>query len=153
MLTPAKDLVKRAVYRRAEEKDLTWINEHYRRLNFEESHFSDEIIWLAVSMGRPFGVGRLIQLDERSFELGGLFVLESFRNLGVERELVKRLLENTKGPLTIYCIPLNGLVAFYEEFEFTPYSGELEKLPQRLKEKFAIGKKARDVDSLLWRPA
>ncbi len=153
MLTPAADLVKRATYRKAIEKDLPWINEHYASVNFEPSKLPGEEIWLAESMGRPIGVGRLIELDSKTSELGGLFVLETFRKYGVSRQLIERLLASVRAkPSAVYCIPLNHLVEYYKGFGFVNFGGSLEMLPERLRAKFKGCGQTHDVKHLLWLP-
>jgi len=153
MLTPVENLVPKLIYRKATEKDLIWINERYETVNFKPSSLDagDEEIWISESMGRPVGVGRLVDMGSGTVEMGGMYVLDRFRGHGIARKLVDLLMDSARARFeTIYCIPVNHLVDFYKGFGFELYSGKVEHLAPKLQEKYHFCETKLKVKQLLW---
>lgn len=136
------DLATRLIYyqntlklRAAEKLEIEWINKCYDEVEFVHSNFENEIIAIAELNGQKVGLGRLVTVDEKHFELGGMYVFEAFRGKGVAKEIVKFLLEHVKPFQTIYCIPFNHLLPFYEQCGFATCSN-LDLVPKELLEKY-----------------
>lgn len=105
--------------RLANPSEIEWINECYEQVRFIPSVFERERIAIAEIQGKKAGLGRLVTVDARHLELGGIYVFEAFRNQGIARKMVTFLLQFAKSHQTIYCIPFEHLIPFYQEFGFT----------------------------------
>ncbi|HEX2580269.1 MAG TPA: GNAT family N-acetyltransferase [Rhabdochlamydiaceae bacterium] len=115
--------------------EIGWINHCYDQVEFVHSNFEHETIAVAEFQGQKAGLGRLVRIDETNLELGGMFVFEEFRGKGIAREIVQFLLSHAKPAQTVYCIPFQHLVPFYEQMGFTPCS-TLESIPSKILEKY-----------------
>lgn len=99
------------------EEELTWVNETYASIDFAPSH-KDHVAIAHIAEHRA-GLGRLVPLAQGGHELGGIYVLPTYRKKGIARELVTFLLNNApSGP--IYCLPFEELQNFYTSFGFKP---------------------------------
>lgn len=121
--------------RLANRSEIKWINECYDKVNFIHSNYDKEIIAIAEYNGQKVGLGRLVTIDDDTFELGGIYVVESFRGKGIAKEVVRFLLNQAKPYQTIYCIPFEHLVPFYQKFGFIQCIN-LEMVPKDLLKKF-----------------
>lgn len=121
--------------RLAKRSELGWINECYDRVEFIHSNFDNEIIAIAELNGQKAGVGRLITIDKETLELGGIYVLESFRNKGMAKELVTFLLKQAKPGQIVYCIPFEHLASFYKKCGFASCAN-LEDVPKDILKKY-----------------
>jgi len=121
--------------RTADKSEIDWINDCYDQVGFVHSHFDHEIIGIAEFNGEKAGLGRLVKIDESNLELGGMYVFESHRGLGIAKEIVKFLLAYVTPSQTVYCIPFEHLVHFYNESGFTKCS-DLESVPSKILEKY-----------------
>lgn len=72
----------------AKASEIDWINQRYDEVEFVHSVFEKEIIAIAEIGAQQAGIGRLVNVTEHDFELGGMYVFEPFRSKGVaERSL------------------------------------------------------------------
>jgi fosfomycin resistance protein FosX len=120
--------------RTAEKSEIEWINRCYDQVEFMHSDFDNEIIAIAEFDGQKAGVGRLVKVDEKHFELGGMYVFEAFRGKGAAKELVKFLLTFVKPLQRVYCIPFEHLLPFYKECGFKNCPN-YELIPQKILDK------------------
>lgn len=112
-------------------EDARWINERYAEVRFLPSDLAHEIVVIAEISGEPAGLGRLVDIDEHSCELGGMLVFERFRGRGVARAVVQELLKHARGR-DVYCIPFAHLEAMYAEAGFA----RTKDAPRDVLEKF-----------------
>ncbi|MBV8519407.1 MAG: GNAT family N-acetyltransferase [Acidobacteria bacterium] len=108
-----------------------WINERYAAVEFIPSDLARETVVVAEIDGAPAGLGRLVPLDDDTYELGGMLVFEAFRGRGIARAIVDELLRRAKGRV-VYCIPFAELESFYAGAGFV----RVDDAPQ-LREKLA----------------
>ena len=128
--------MKNTLYVRfAERSELKWINECYDKVDFVQSKFDNEIIAIAEFDGEKAGVGRLVKIDDQTFELGGIYVSESFRNKGIAKKLVIFLLDYVMPSKTVYCIPFEHLAPFYKKCGFTDCYN-LDLVPKEVVKKY-----------------
>ena len=118
----------------AKKSELDWINACYDEIGFVHSIFDEEIIAIAEVNGQKAGIGRLVTIDEKNLELGGIYVFEDFRNQGVARKIVEFLLNKAPSSRAIYCIPFENLTPFYKQFGFIDCLN-LEHVPKKLLKK------------------
>ncbi|MEW2923298.1 GNAT family N-acetyltransferase [Muricauda sp. ANG21] len=112
-------MIKSENIRVAERDEAIWINSQYAAIGFPESHFDNEYIMIAENGSQKVGLGRLAPIDHNNIELGGIYVLPSFRGGGVAEKLVRALIEtNPYKGRTIWCLPFKNLVGFYKKFGF-----------------------------------
>jgi N-acetylglutamate synthase-like GNAT family acetyltransferase len=121
--------------RKAEKSEIEWINQCYDQINFAPSNFEQEIIAIALLKGQATGLGRLITIDDKNLELGGIYTFEAYRGQGVAREIVEFLLKQASLSQTIYCIPFEHLRPFYQSFGFIPCK-HTEQLPKKILDKY-----------------
>jgi predicted GNAT family N-acyltransferase len=104
--------------RQALKPEIDWINQCYDEVEFVHSSFDNEVIAVAEVEGKKAGIGRLVQVNSTSQELGGMYVFEDFRGIGIAGQIVKFLLERSSPLQTIYCIPFAHLSDFYQKSGF-----------------------------------
>ncbi len=121
--------------RLANRSEAAWVNQCYDQVEFMHSNFDNEIIAIAEIDGQKAGLGRLVTIDEKHLELGGMYVFEAFRGKGIAKELIKFLLAHTNPSQTIYCIPFEHLRHFYVQCGFAVCSHP-ELIPKKLLEKY-----------------
>jgi GNAT superfamily N-acetyltransferase len=103
--------------RRARADEAGWINDRYATVRFVPSDLERDTVLVAEIDGAPAGLGRLIPLEETSFELGGMLVFDEFRGRGVARALIDELLRYAAGR-TVYCLPFAKLEGLYRSAGF-----------------------------------
>lgn len=123
----------------AKKTEIQWINHCYDEVDFIHSNFDKEIIAIGEIDGSRAGIGRLVKIDSDNFELGGMYVFESFRNCGVASAVVDFLLKNAPLSKTIYCIPFEHLLSFYKGFGFAARTN-LDLVPKEVLEKYQLCK-------------
>lgn len=121
--------------RAAERHEIAWINGCYDQVEFMHSHFDSEIIAIAEFNGEKAGLGRLVEVDEKNLELGGMYVFEAFRGKGIAKEIVSFLLTYVKPSQTVYCIPFEHLLDFYKQCGFVNCS-KFESVPKTILDKY-----------------
>ena len=105
--------------KKAQKSDLYWINSMYKEVDFVASNFDNEYIVIALVNNQNAGLGRLVYIDNQNIELGGIYVFENFRGLKIADLIVSTLLkENPFQNTTIWCLPFENLLAFYQKFDF-----------------------------------
>ncbi len=110
--------------RQAQQSDMDWVNNQYKIIGFKKSIFEQEDISIAEVDGKRAGLGRLQKIETESAELGRIYVLESYRSLGLARQIVTHLMNYSSQYKKIYCIPFAHLQNFYMRFGF-----EIENKP------------------------
>ncbi len=108
-----------------------WVNERYEEVRFVPSDLARETVIIAEIDSVPAGLGRLVPVDDRSCELGGMLVFESFRGRGVAKALIDELLRHANGR-DVYCIPFADLESLYASAGFA----RTEDAPPPVREKF-----------------
>ena len=103
--------------RTAKPEETGWVNEQYAKAGFIPSDLARDTVVVAELDGRRAGLGRLVDVGEGAYELGGMYVLDEFRGAGVARAIVEELLRLAAGRDT-YCIPFADLEAFYASAGF-----------------------------------
>ena len=120
--------------RTAKDTEIQWINKRYDEVDFIHSNFNNEIIAIGEIRDSKAGIGRLVKIDSDHFELGGIYVFEPYRKLGVASAIVEFLLKSAPLNKTIYCIPFEPLVSFYKSFGFK-LCIDLDPVPKELLDK------------------
>lgn len=121
--------------RAAEKQEMVWVNGCYDQVEFIHSHFDSEVISIAEFNGEKAGLGRLVEVDEKNLELGGMYVFEPFRGKGIAKEIVTFLLTYVKPSQVVYCIPFEHLLHFYKQCGFANCFN-LESVPSKILEKY-----------------
>lgn len=111
--------------------DLPWVNRTYAGIKFKESTEKDFLIGLTVD-GKTAGLGRMVPVDERNAELGGIYVFPEFRGQKVAQKIVSFLIEKNTYPV-LWCIPFQPLENFYRKFGFRSVTSE--KIPAEIQAK------------------
>ena len=117
--------------RTARAAEAEWINARYAEVRFMPSDLAHEVVVIAETGDEPAGLGRLVDIDERSCELGGMLVFERFRGRGVARAIIEELLHHARGR-DVYCIPFADLEPMYAAAGFT----RCDDAPSTIREKF-----------------
>ena len=119
---------------KAKKNEIDWINSKYAEVGFVNSNFHNEFIVIAKVENENAGLGRLVKIDNKNIELGGIYTFPGFRGLGVAENIVSNLCD--KNPFeesTIWCLPFENLQGFYSKFGFKkPQKGTI---PKRVEEK------------------
>lgn len=105
----------------ATSNDLKWINKQYKSIGFVPSDLKRDIVAIITCDNSYAGVGRLVQIDEDTIEMGGIFILPKFRGLQLAGELVSFLVETAKKLQVqhVYCLPFEELENFYKKYGYT----------------------------------
>ena len=112
------------------------MNQEYKKLGFKLSDLQTDQVAIASCGGEYAGVGRLCKVEDRVFELGGMYVLEAYRELGIARMIVKFLLESASKNTTLYCLPFAHLHPFYKSEGFQEVEEQdLSEVPKEILEK------------------
>ena len=115
------------------EDEIEWVNEEYKKINFKISNLETDQIAIATYKGEYAGIGRLCQIEDTVFELGGMYVISNCRGLGIARKIVKFLLESKITGATVYCLPFAHLQVFYESEGFQEVSKEaIAQVPEEI---------------------
>lgn len=121
--------------RAAKIAEIEWINQRYDEAEFVHSVFEKEVIAIAEVDGQKAGVGRLVSVNKGNLELGGMYVFESFRGKGIAGKIIEFLLRHVDSQSTVYCIPFQHLVPFYERYGFRLCS-DYTNVPEEVLKKF-----------------
>lgn len=105
----------------ATSNDLEWINNQYESIGFVQSDLERDKVAIITYNNEYAGVGRLVQIDEDTIEIGGIFILPKFRGLQLARKLVSFLVQIAKALeiQNVFCIPFEELESFYKTYGFT----------------------------------
>ncbi|MGE6541381.1 GNAT family N-acetyltransferase [Bacillus luti] len=101
--------------------DLEWINTQYDSIGFLPSDLKIDRVAIISYDNEYAGIGRLVQIDEDTIEMGGIFILPQFRGLQLAGELVLFLVETVKKlqVQNVYCLPFEELENFYKKYGYT----------------------------------
>ena len=118
----------------AEQKDMVWVNEWYKSIQFVPASLDEgDKIVIALCNGERAGLGRLVPIDDVSWELGGIYVQDEFRGKGIARRIVQRLCDIGKeANTTLWCIPFAHLVPFYTSFGFEAFPKCSKDIPCKI---------------------
>ncbi|MBJ8005291.1 MULTISPECIES: GNAT family N-acetyltransferase [Bacillus cereus group] len=105
----------------ATSKDLEWINNQYKSIGFVPSDLKRDKVAIITYNGEYAGVGRLVQIDKDTIEMGGIFILPKFRGLQLAGELVLFLVQTAQEShiQNVFCLPFEELENFYKKYGFT----------------------------------
>ncbi|PEX94051.1 GNAT family N-acetyltransferase [Bacillus cereus] len=105
----------------ARSNDLKWINNQYESIGFVPSDLKRDKVAIITYRNEYAGVGRLVQIDENTIEMGGIFILPKFRGLQLAGELISFLLETARALQVqhVYCLPFEELENFYKKYGYT----------------------------------
>ena len=87
--------------------ELAWINERYRSIDFRLSA-PDDFQVVAEVDGKPAGLGRIVPIEGRVGELGGMLVFDAYRGTGLSKAIIGFLAETTRFDF-LYCLPFANL--------------------------------------------
>ena len=98
----------------ATSNDLEWINNQYDSIGFVRSDLKRDKVAIITYNNEYAGVGRLVQIDEDTLEMGGIYILPQFRGLQLAGDLVSFLVETAKKLQVpnVYCLPFEELKTF-----------------------------------------
>ncbi|ADY22104.1 acetyltransferase, GNAT family protein [Bacillus thuringiensis serovar finitimus YBT-020] len=88
----------------ATSNDLEWINKQYDSIGFVRSDLNREKVAIITYNNEYAGVGRLVQIDEDTLEMGGIYILPQFRGLHLAGELVFIFSRNCEEITSTTCI-------------------------------------------------
>ncbi|MDR4172309.1 GNAT family N-acetyltransferase [Bacillus nitratireducens] len=102
-------------------KDLEWINKQYASIGFLPSDLKRDKVAIITYNDEYAGVGRLVQIDGETMEMGGIFIAPKFRGLQLAGELVSFLVQTAKESYMqhVFCLPFEELKSFYKKYGFT----------------------------------
>jgi len=119
-----------------DEKEIDWVNQQYQKLNFKPSELQRDHVAIAKYHTKPVALGRLCRVEKSAFELGGMYVQEAFRGMGIARQLIQFLLGRKDFLSRVYCLPFIHLQSFYESEGFREVSAkDLAKVPLEILDK------------------
>ncbi|GAB5552233.1 MAG: GNAT family N-acetyltransferase [Saprospiraceae bacterium] len=134
----------------ASPQDQDWINEQYKSIDFRLADLQQDYVAIASWEKEPAGLGRLQPLDSNAWELGGMYVFESFRKKGIAGRLVQHLLAQVPAGSTIYCLPFEPLLSFYKNYGFQETKPEqVDKVPEVVRSKLDWCNTSRYPDPVL----
>ncbi|SFL59566.1 GNAT family N-acetyltransferase [Rugamonas rubra] len=120
--TPAAAAAAAIVVGLAGADDLAWANARYADIDFLPSKAAD-LIAIARVDGVAAGLGRVVAVADGEGELGGMYVLDGFKGLGLARRIIAFLRDNS-GCHTLYCLPFAELAALYQSMGFAPVAND-----------------------------
>ncbi|WP_158237315.1 GNAT family N-acetyltransferase [Aquimarina sp. MAR_2010_214] len=124
--------MKKIYVRKATPKDIEWINNTYQSIDFVVSDFNAEYIAIAKIEGVKCGLGRVVNIDKNNLELGGMYVLDQFRGMGIAEKIILHLLKNYEQHKKIWCLPFEHLQPFYNRFGFLDQKTHDYKIPDKI---------------------
>ncbi len=104
--------------RNARPDELDWVNARYEEIQFVLSRMDRDTIVVAEYDGQRCGLGRIVSIDPNNVELGGIYVFPKFRGLGIAKQIVSHLIQLCRPETTVWCLPFQNLLPFYQEFGF-----------------------------------
>ncbi|HDX9587992.1 TPA: GNAT family N-acetyltransferase [Bacillus pseudomycoides] len=130
--------------------DLQWINFQYEKVDFVPSYLENEEIAIAYFNSQKAGLGRLIKIDENSFEMGGIYTLEDYRGKKIADSIVAFLINEARKLQiqNVYCIPFEHLKPFYSKHGFQEVV-DLTAVPKQIIDKYNWCLEQYDIKTLL----
>ncbi|MCU0096271.1 MULTISPECIES: GNAT family N-acetyltransferase [unclassified Bacillus (in: firmicutes)] len=122
----------------ATSNDLEWINNQYESIGFVQSDLERDKVAIITYNNEYAGVGRLVQVDENTIEMGGIFILPQFRGLQLAGKLVSFLVETAQNLQVenVYCLPFEELENFYKKYGYTEVDTAKEVVHPIILEKY-----------------
>lgn len=128
--------MEKPTIRKAQESNISWVNSQYDDIGFKQSNLKSDQTFILEYQGTSVALGRLSHIDEQSAELGGIYVLPSFRGLKFAEIIVQYLVDLKTNHSSIYCLPFSKLDAFYKRFGFRDLKeDEKNRVPLAVSEK------------------
>jgi hypothetical protein len=112
--------------------DFDAINARYTDIGFVPSQ-AGELVVVAMLAGDIAGQGRVVPIDLRSGELGGIYVLQHYRGHGIAKRIVDFLIGHANLPV-LYCLPFAELEDFYCSMGFASVK-QHDQIPQQVLQK------------------
>ncbi|WP_459502984.1 GNAT family N-acetyltransferase [Bacillus sp. C1] len=137
----------------ASSEDLEWINHQYKIVGFVSSDLKKDKVAIVTHNEEYAGVGRLVQIDESTIEMGGIYILPKYRGYKLAGELVSFLVNEAKQsnvPNT-YCIPFEELASFYKKYGFKEVNLDQETVPSTILTKYKWCLQEYDKNVLLFK--
>ena len=130
-------------------EETTWINARYAEVDFVQSEYDKESLVIAKIDNERAGLGRIVHVNDTVKEIGGVYVFEGFRGLGVARKVVEHLcgVVNSNDYDT-YVLPYADLREFYQSFGFKEVQ-QSTKIPEALDVKWKYCQSAYEKKVLL----
>jgi N-acetylglutamate synthase-like GNAT family acetyltransferase len=142
------DLAANSVIRAARLTDLEWVNARYDEVKFKRSNYEKEYIAIAELNNKRAGLGRLVRVDSKSAELGGIYVLPDYRGSGIASKIVEFLLLYSTSYEQIFCLPFAHLERFYGKYGFVTVDAA-EIVPAEILEKHRWCQNTYEPETLL----
>ncbi len=133
--------------RKALLSEIEWINDRYKEVEFVPSHFENEVIAVAEVDGKKAGIGRLVRVDSENLELGGMYIFEKYRKMGLAKKIVEFLLKFASEEERVFCIPFSHLTKFYQSFGFMDAASV--EVPAQIQEKYQWCKEKYPIETSL----
>ena len=135
---------------KAKHDDLQWINFQYEKIDFVPSHLENEEISIAYFNSKKAGLGRLVKVDEKNFEMGGIYTLEEYRGKNIADSIVAFLIKEARKRQiqNVYCIPFEHLRPFYSKHGFQEVV-DLTTVPKQIIDKYNWCLDQYDIKTLL----
>ncbi|KFN02617.1 N-acetyltransferase [Bacillus clarus] len=137
----------------ATSNDLEWINNQYESIGFVPSDLTRDKVAIITYNDEYAGIGRLVQIDKDTIEMGGIYILPKYRGLKLAGELVSFLVQTTKElhiP-NVYCLPFEELENFYKNYGFTDVHTDQETVHPIILQKYNWCLKTYDKHVLLFK--
>ncbi|WP_109096986.1 GNAT family N-acetyltransferase [Aquimarina sp. AU58] len=124
--------MKKIYVRKATLEDIEWVNNTYQNIDFVVSDYTSEYIAIAEVEGAKCGLGRVVNIDQNNLELGGMYVLDQFRGMGIAEKIILHLLKNHEQHKKIWCLPFEHLQHFYNKFGFLDQKTHNYEIPDKI---------------------
>ncbi|WP_051902185.1 GNAT family N-acetyltransferase, partial [Photobacterium sanctipauli] len=98
--------------------ELDWVDGQYDKVGFKRSTGTNELIAIVEVNNVPVGLGRLQHIEPSVAEMGGIYVDENYRGLGLAAKVVEYLITHSTQYTVLYCLPFSPLAHFYNGFGF-----------------------------------
>ncbi|PEA82580.1 GNAT family N-acetyltransferase [Bacillus pseudomycoides] len=137
----------------ASSEDLEWINHQYKTVGFVPSDLKKDKVAIVIYNGEYAGLGRLVQIDESTIEMGGIYILPKYRGYKLAGDLVSFLVQEAKqsDASNVYCIPFEELAAFYEKYGYKEVNTDQETVPPIILTKYKWCLQEYDKNVLLFK--
>ena len=105
----------------ATSNDLEWINNQYDSIGLVRIDLKRDKVAIITYNNEYAGVGRLVQIDKDTLEMGGIYILPQYRGIQLAGELVSFLVATAKKLQVpnVYRLPFEELENFYKKYGFT----------------------------------
>ncbi|MBY0597642.1 GNAT family N-acetyltransferase [Bacillus bingmayongensis] len=134
-------------------EDLEWINSQYKTVGFVPSDLKKDKVAIVTYNGEYAGLGRLVQIDENTIEMGGIYILPKYRGNKLAGDLVSFLVQEAKqsDASHVYCIPFEELATFYKKYGYKEVNVNQETVPPTILTKYTWCLQEYDKNVLLFK--